>query len=128
MTSTIIFQRGDIWMVDFGHPIGHEQGMERPAIIISKAELNNTAHIHGLLIAVPGTKTPQINPHTQQTRVTCIKVDPSPINGLKNTTYFMSEKLRSVSIERFKRKTGRLETNYLKSLEDCLYLVLDLFS
>jgi mRNA interferase MazF len=122
------FHRGEIWMVDFGQPIGHEQGLKRPAVIISKQELADTAHIHGLLIVVPGTSTEQINPKTKQTRISCIRVDPSASNGLSNTTYFMSEKLRSTSISRLGRRIGCLANKDVKALEQCLCLVMDLFA
>ncbi len=122
------FHRGEIWMVDFGQPVGHEQGLKRPAVIISKQELADTAHIHGLLIAVPGTSTVQINAKTKQTRISCIKVEPSESNGLANTTYFMSEKLRSFSIARLGRRIGQLSHRDIKALEQCLCLVMDLFA
>src|SRR5258708_3765304 len=101
-------------MVDFGQPLGHEQGMKRPAVIISKQELVETAHIHGLLIVVPGTSTEQINLRTGQTRISCIKAEPTTANGLANITYFMTEKLRSVSIARLERRMGLLANRDIK--------------
>ncbi len=128
MTISKSFNRGEIWMVDFGQPLGHEQGSERPAVIISKQELAHSANVHGLLIVVPGTSTEQVSPRTGQTRISCVKVESSKSNGLRNTTYFMSEKLRSASTMRFKRLLGNLENKNFKSLEQCLCLVMDLFA
>jgi mRNA interferase MazF len=128
VTKQKLFRRGEIWMVDFGQPLGHEQGLQRPAVVISKQELADTAHIHGLLIMVPGTSTEQINPITRQTRISCIKIEPSATNGLANTTYFMSEKLRSISIVRLTHKIGQLTGRDIKALEQCLCLVMDLFA
>jgi mRNA interferase MazF len=121
------YQRGELWMVDFGQPLRREQGLERPAVIVSKQELANTANIHGLLIVVPGTRTAQINPKTGKTRITCVMVESSSSNGLKGTTYFTAEKLRSVSTARLRRCLGRLEQKHLHDLENCLCLVMDLF-
>ena len=122
------YRRGEIWMVDFGQPLGHEQGLKRPAVIVSKQELADAAHIHGLLIVVPGTSTEQINSRTGQTRISCIKTEPTKANGLANTTYFMSEKLRSISTARLGRRMGLMANKDMKTLEQCLCLVMDLFA
>ncbi len=127
MTDEPSFQRGDIWTVDFGQPVGHEQGMERPAVIVSAPGLVNTAHIHGVLIVVPGTKTPQLNAHGA-VRQTVVQAEPSRVTGLTHTTYFMAEKVRAASVIRFRRLLGRLERHNLQEVEDRLCLVMDLFS
>jgi hypothetical protein len=88
-SSPPTFQRGDIWLVDFGNPVGHEQAFQRPALIISTRGLGNTAHIHGLLIVVPGPKEPQLLANGQiQTAV--VKAIPTAHNGLAHNTYFMA--------------------------------------
>ncbi|MDQ3421847.1 MAG: type II toxin-antitoxin system PemK/MazF family toxin, partial [Actinomycetota bacterium] len=46
--------RGEIWLVDFGTPIGHEQGYRRPAMIVSADRMNTSKA--GLVIVVPLTR------------------------------------------------------------------------
>ena len=46
-------RRGDVWLVDFGSPIGREQAGRRPAVIVSD-DLMNTGP-SGLAIVVPMT-------------------------------------------------------------------------
>ncbi len=47
--------RGEIWLVDFGTPIGHEQGYQLPAMIVSADRMNTSTA--GLVIVVPLTRT-----------------------------------------------------------------------
>ncbi|WP_462186821.1 type II toxin-antitoxin system PemK/MazF family toxin [Frankia sp. CcWB2] len=35
-------RRGEVWLVDFGEPIGHEQGLCRPAVVVSADRLNRS--------------------------------------------------------------------------------------
>lgn len=112
-------------MVDFGQPIGTELGMEHPALIISAQELNN-ATVLKRVIVVPGTSTRFEN---KQGAVLSfhLEVCASSKNGLKNTTYFMSEQVRAASTVRFRKRLGALESNLLKGMEDRLCLVMKLF-
>lgn len=45
--------RGDIYLCDFGTPMGHEPGYRRPALVVSPAELNR----HGIVVTLPITRT-----------------------------------------------------------------------
>jgi mRNA interferase MazF len=45
--------RGEIWLVDFGEPMGHEQGYRWPAVVVSSNRMN--ASRAGLVIVVPIT-------------------------------------------------------------------------
>lgn len=120
------FRRGQIWMVDFGTPIGTELGMEHPAVIVSRQALNERAAAHGRIIVVPGTST-HITNSKGQTLISHQEVPSSESNGLHHTTYFMSEQIRSVSVQRLRRLVGFIEQSHIKALEDRLCLVLDLF-
>ena len=42
-TQPASYQRGDIWMVDFGQSVGTEMGMEHPALIVSVPEIRSCA-------------------------------------------------------------------------------------
>lgn len=118
------FVRGQIWMVDFGQPVGSELGLEHPALIISCRALNEAAQFLRKLVVVPATSTQiavkgkTISMHEE--------VFPSEVNGLIGTTYFMSEQIRSASTTRFRRLMGTIERTHLRNIEDKLCEVLSL--
>ena len=47
-------RRGEVWLVDFGEPVGHEQGWKRQAVLLSSDHLNDSAA--SLVIVVPVTR------------------------------------------------------------------------
>lgn len=86
----------EVWDVDFGNPVGHEQGEKRPAVVVSadwfnatKAELHTVVPISGSVRAL-GTH---------------LAVDP-PEGGLEKRSDVMCEHIRSVALERFVNKRG----------------------
>lgn len=109
-------------MVDFGQPVGTEMGMEHPALIVSVPELVALKR----LIVVAGTSNRFTN---NQGNVLAfhLEVPASAVNGLSHTTYFMSEQVRSLSIQRFRRRVGSIESPLLRDLENRLCLVMKLF-
>ncbi len=125
-SQQVIYNRGDIWMVDFGNPVGTELGMEHPAVIVSRQDMNNFASRLGRVIAVPGTSTHFTNAKGQ-TVTFHQEVANSRNNGLDHTTYFMSEQIRSISIVRFRRRLGTMERKFFRELEDRICFVMDLF-
>ena len=123
----VTYQRGQIWMVDFGQPLGHEFGMEHPAVIVSERGINSLADKLGRLIVVPGISTRIENPRTGTLLSSHQEVPNSSANGLVNRTYFMAENVRSLSTQRLRRLTGMMEPILLRRLDDRLCLVMDLF-
>ena len=55
-------RRSEVWLLDFGEPMGHEQGWQRPALIVSSDEWNRHATV---LTVLPLTR----NKHDLPTRV-----------------------------------------------------------
>ena len=49
-------RRGDVWLVDFGEPIGHEQGWRRPAVVMSSDHLNDSAASPVIVVPVTSTR------------------------------------------------------------------------
>jgi mRNA interferase MazF len=67
--------RGDIWLVDYGEPVGREQGYPRPALILHSPLFN--LHRAGLAIAAPITSRKRDWP---------LRVEIQPgISGLRET-------------------------------------------
>ncbi len=124
--NSSIFRRGQIWMVDFGTPVGSELGFEHPAVIVSNSALINTWS--ACLICVPGTSTRYENPRTKMLISAHLEVNQSDRNGLSHSTYFMSEKVHTLSFLRFRRLMGNLEIHYFKELEERLCLAMDLLA
>ncbi len=82
-------RRGDIWLVDFGTPIGREQSGRRPALVVSDDLMNDGAS--GLVIVVPlTTRNRDLPSH--------VEIDSD--SGLDVTSYAKCEDVKSVSTER----------------------------
>lgn len=105
---------GEVWDVDFGNPIGHEQGLKRPAVVVSADWFNETrAELH---FVVPISKTLRgIGTH--------YRID-SPAGGLEVDSEAMCEHLRSVAIERFVKKRGELERSQMDELAKRIKLLI----
>jgi mRNA interferase MazF len=83
--------RGEIWLTDFEPVRGHEQGRQRPALIISNDQFNNGPA--GLVIVIPLTTTERARMPLR------VRIDP-PEGGLRETSWALCEAVRSVSKER----------------------------
>lgn len=117
--------RGDLLIVDFGTPVGHEQGFVRPAVIVSGAPFSPSAEIHGTVIVVPGTSVPQLSANGQP-HTTVIEVAKTDENKLFSPTYFLPRQVRCISTLRIHRKIGRLDAFVLKELNNLLRRVMRL--
>jgi mRNA interferase MazF len=93
-----VARRGDIWLADFGDPVGREQGYVRPGVIVSNDGFNRTRP--GLVMAVPTTTTKRGWP-------THVEIDTH--TGLKETSYALVEQLRATSTERLIRQIGEAD-------------------
>lgn len=89
-------KRGEIWLVDFGDPIGHEQGFRRPAVVVSADRMNRGRS--GLVIVVPCTTARRGLP-------THVELDPDA-SGLAEVGYAKAEDVKSVSVGRLRHRLG----------------------
>ncbi len=110
-------QRRDIWIINFDPTAGHEQQGKRPAVVMSSDLMN--IELIGMVYVSPGTTANRKVPNH-------IGVVPTPVNGLRETTYFMAEQLRSLSTSRFIKKIGVLDVASMLNLEEVLATLLDL--
>ncbi|MGH3738545.1 MAG: type II toxin-antitoxin system PemK/MazF family toxin [Micromonosporaceae bacterium] len=104
-------RRGDIYLCDFGTPIGHEQGFRRPALIVSHDEMTR----YGLPIVLPVTRTRRGYP-------THVELD----GVLPVTSYVQCEQIRTISTERLVRKVATLDGVTLGQVELVLRRILRL--
>ena len=102
-------RRGDIYLCDFGNPIGHEQGFQRPALIVSHDEMAR----YGLPVVLPVTRTK----HGYPTHVELDAVLPV-------TSYVQCEQIRTVSTERMIRPLASISDLTLMHIEQILRRIL----
>ena len=107
--------RGDIWLVDFGSPIGSEQAGRRPAVIVSADGLNHSRA--GVVIVVPCTTRHRGLPSH-------VELD-SQSSGLQEITYAKCEDVKSISVQRLTRKLGNANDEALFAISTALSFLLD---
>ena len=108
-------RRGQIWLADFGLPVGHEQGKVRPALIVSADNWNGHA---STVTVLPITRTR----HDFPTRV---EVEAAAGNGLDVTSYARCEDIRAISERRLVRALGRVDPVVMMSVSRTLRLLLE---
>lgn len=89
-------RRGEIWLIDLGEPLGHEQGWQRPALVVSSDEWNRHASTTTVLPLTP----------TRHGLPTRVEIEPTAKNGLRETSYARCEDIRLVSERRLVQHIG----------------------
>lgn len=115
-------RRGEVWHASFDPVQGHEQGFDRPCLVVSTDSLN-----HGpadLVIVLPITKTARHTPFY-------IVVDP-PDGGLTQQSFIMCEQVCVLDIARLTngyivKRYGKLSDQVVRDVEDRLRTVLELY-
>ena len=110
-------RRGDIWLVDFGEPIGREQSGRRPALIVSSDALNDRPA--GVVIAVPLTTRHRDLPSH-------IEIDPGEQSGLDEISYAKCEDVKSISEHRLLSRLGRADDRAMFEIARALRFLLEL--
>ncbi|HYO31163.1 MAG TPA: type II toxin-antitoxin system PemK/MazF family toxin [Thermomicrobiales bacterium] len=109
-------RRGDVWQVAFDPVGGHEQGGERPAVVVSAGRMNDGPS--GLAIVIPVTRRDRGNPFD-------VPIGP-PEGDRSMRTFVLSEGIRSISTERFRFRRGVLSAETVPLVEERLRIVLGL--
>lgn len=104
-------RRGDVYVCDFGDPVGHEQGFTRPAVIVSHDEMTT----HGLPVVLPVTRSKLGYP-------THVEIE----SVLPVTCYVQCEQVRTVSVDRLSRRLGTLDGVDVARIDGILRRVLAL--
>jgi len=108
--------RGDVVMVDLDPTIGHEQGGQRPALVVSDDSLNRSPA--GLAIVAPITGTDRGIP--AHVRVA------APEGGLAKASVVMVDQIRTISRRRIARRLGAVSQSTMSQVDERLRLVLSL--
>jgi mRNA interferase MazF len=108
--------RGEVWLVDFGEPVGREQSGRRPAVVVSADPLN--ASRAGVVIVVPTTTTPRGLPSH-------IEIEPGS-SGLDDPSYAKCEDVKSVSEQRLIARLGSVSDAVTFDISRALRFLLDI--
>lgn len=100
-------RRGDIYLADLGDPVGHEQALVRPVLILSAQPWLDSRP--PVVTVVPLTRTRRDAP-------THVEVEPGH-SGLAATSYIKCEDLRAISPGRLSRRFGAIEEFTLLRVE-----------
>ena len=102
-------RRGDVYLCDFGDPIGHEQGFRRPDVIVSADQMSEL----GLPVVLPVTTT-------KLGYATHVEIE----GVLPVTSYVQCEQIRVVSADRLIRRLAALDAVALIRVEAVLRRIL----
>ncbi len=111
-------KRSEIWLLNLNPTIGAEIRKVRPAIIISHDDLG----ILPLKVIIPITEWKEqyaIAPWM-------VQIFPDDSNGLSKTSSADALQIRSVSVERFVKRIGVVNTEILEQVEEAISQVLNL--
>ncbi len=109
-------RRGDVWLVDFGEPIGREQAGTRPAVVVSADPLNSGSA--GTVIVVPITTARRGLPSH-------IEIEPGE-SGLDHVSYAKCEDVTSISDRRLVSRLGDAGPYVMHDVGRVLRYLLDL--
>jgi mRNA interferase MazF len=109
-------RRSEVWLVDFGEPVGREQSGRRPAVVVSADLLNESRA--GVSVVVPLTTTYRGLPsHTE--------IDPGS-SGLDEISYAKCEDVKSVSEQRLISRLGTASDEVMFQVARALRFLLDI--
>lgn len=109
-------RRGEIWLVDFGEPVGREQSGRRPAVVVSADALNDSPA--GVVMVIPCTTSHRNLPSH-------IEIDPED-SGLDALSYAKCEDLKSVSERRMIARLGQVGPSTIFEVGRVLRFLLEL--
>lgn len=110
-------RRGEVWLVDFGEPVGTEQSGTRPAVVVS-ADALNESRAGGVVVVVPITTAYRGLPSHVE-----IDVDGSELDEV---SYAKCEDVKSVSEQRLVGRLGSAGEQAMFEAARALRFLLDL--
>ncbi|MBU0486557.1 MAG: type II toxin-antitoxin system PemK/MazF family toxin [Bacteroidetes bacterium] len=112
------FQKGEIVNVDLGKPPkevkGHEQGMDRPCVVIK-----SFSHLELAVVTPCTSKEPTYSHYT------IVKIAKGS-GGLVADSYALCHQIRTVSFDRITSKRGKLDNKDLLKVQTVLLDALEL--
>jgi mRNA interferase MazF len=113
--------RGDVYWVDLDPSMGSEADKMRPAVVVSNDACNRAADRHGrgVITVVPVTSN-VARVHPFQVAL------PADSCGLAVDSKAQAEQVRSVAVERLRRRAGHVSATLLRAIDGALRLHLAL--
>ncbi|NOT61796.1 MAG: type II toxin-antitoxin system PemK/MazF family toxin [Acidobacteria bacterium] len=108
--------RGEVWLTTLDPTVGREQAGTRPALIISD-DIFNQSHAELVVVLPITSKSKNVRSH--------VPVSP-PEGGLQVASYIKCEDVRSISIQRFGRRLGKVTVQTMNEVEQRLRIILSL--
>jgi len=108
--------RGEVWLVDFGNPVGREQTGRRPAVVVSADSLDESRA--GVVLVVPITTTYRGLPSH-------VEIDRGS-SGLDEVSYAKCEDVKSISEQRLIGRLGAVGEEVMFQAARALRFLLDL--
>lgn len=108
--------RGEVWFVRLDPVEGHEQGGERPCLVVSNNQLNQSGR--GLVWVIPITSQERSYP----TRIPLADGEA----GTTKQSWVIGEQIRCVSKGRLRRRCGDVAPNTMTRVQEMLRLLLAL--
>lgn len=109
-------RRGEIYLADLGSPVGHEQSLTRPVLVLSAQPWLDS--LPPVVTVVPVTRTRRESP-------TRVEIEPGE-SGLRETSYIKCEDVRAISPLRLGRKSGHADDDVVLRVEVILRRLLGL--
>jgi mRNA interferase MazF len=109
-------RKGEVWLVDFGDPVGREQSGRRPAVVVSADQLNESRA--GVVIVVPTTTT-------RRGLASHVEIDPD-VSGLDEVSYAKCEDVKSISEQRLIARLGAVHDAATFQIGRALRFLLDI--
>jgi mRNA interferase MazF len=109
-------RRGEVWIVDFGNPVGREQSGRRPLVIVLADLLNDSRA--GAVMVVRVTRTPRDLPSH-------VEIDVGR-SGLNEMSYAKCEDVKSVCEQRLAGRLGAVDEQVMLQIGRILRFLLDL--
>lgn len=109
-------RRGELWLIDFGEPVGREQSGRRPALVISSDMLNESGA--GVVIVVPLTTARRGLPSH-------VEIEPGG-SGLDEVSYAKCEDVKSISERRLIVRLGSVSADIVFRVARALRFLLEL--
>lgn len=110
--------RGEIWLINLDPTVGAEIKKSRPAIIVNVDEVG----ILPLRVIVPITTWKE---HYSMAPW-LVKIQPTQENGLDQISAADAFQIRSLSVERFVRCLGKVDSDSFSAIQTALQIVLGL--
>ena len=108
---------GDIVLIDFGLPQGHEAGFSRPAVVVTASDVLDS-----------GSPIVQVVPLTSTVRryKAEVVIEPDAANQLATVSAVQCQHIRSFTRSRVSERIGSVSAAHLRQIRETLALLLDL--